>query len=136
MFDRSPIGLNHWLACASAACWPGISSSTSAPDEDLPRRRPHYGYNLSIGDGQHPPARLAQRPRGITIGNNAVIGSYSRIFSHSHNAESYGKVTLIPTVIAPARASPATPLCWRSTRRDGASVGNFLKTGSEAPHAC
>ena len=73
-----------------------------------------YGYNLSIGDGVTIRQRALFNDRGgITIGKNAVIGSFSRIFSHSHDPSDFENVTLMPTDHRRrARASPATPLCW------------------------
>ena len=44
-------------------------------------------------------ARLLNDRGGITIGNNAVIGSFARIFSFSHDATDYEKVRLQPTTI-------------------------------------
>ena len=59
-----------------------------------------YGYNLSIGDGVTIRQRALLNDRGgITIGKNAVIGSFARIYSHTHAAENYDQVTLVPTVI-------------------------------------
>jgi acetyltransferase-like isoleucine patch superfamily enzyme len=59
-----------------------------------------YGYNLTIGDGvtirQH--ALLNDRG-GITIGDHAIIGSYTRIFSHAHDPQNFEKIRLLPTTI-------------------------------------
>ena len=56
-----------------------------------------FGYNLAIEEGaairQH--ALLNDRG-GITIGKGAVIGSFARIYSHSHAAHDFGEVTLCP----------------------------------------
>jgi acetyltransferase-like isoleucine patch superfamily enzyme len=86
-----------------------------------------YGYNLSIGDGVivRQRALLADRG-GITIGNNAVIGSYARVFSHSHSAATYDKVTLTPTTIgANARIASHAIVLGGQHVADGQSVGSF-----------
>ncbi len=96
MFDRSPLGLNHWLGLRFR-CMLGrhifehLGSGVKIHHGvDLT-----YGYNLSIGDGViiHQRALLNDRG-GITIGNNAIIGSYSRIYSFSHDAADYEKIRL------------------------------------------
>jgi acetyltransferase-like isoleucine patch superfamily enzyme len=101
MFDRSPVGLNHWLGLRFR-CMLGRhiflkmgSGVRIYHGIDLT-----YGYNLTIGDGVtiHQRALLSDRG-GLTIGNNVVIGSFSRIFSHSHDAHDFEKVKLIPTSI-------------------------------------
>jgi acetyltransferase-like isoleucine patch superfamily enzyme len=61
-----------------------------------------FGYNLTIEEGatiRHD-ALLNDRG-GITIGKGAIIGSFARIYSHSHAAHNYGEVMLVPTVIGP-----------------------------------
>jgi acetyltransferase-like isoleucine patch superfamily enzyme len=101
MFDRSPVGLNHWLGIrfrsmlgrhifarmgAGVKLYHGIDLT--------------YGYNLTIGDGVTIRQRALLNDRGgIAIGNNAVIGSFARIYSHSHSPENYDQVTLMPTMI-------------------------------------
>jgi acetyltransferase-like isoleucine patch superfamily enzyme len=109
MFDRSPVGLNHWLGLRFR-CMLGrhIFAHMGSGVKIYHGVDLLYGYNLSIGDGVtiHQRALLNDRG-GITIGDNAIIGSFSRIFSHSHDARDYDKVRLIPTTIG-ARAHIAT----------------------------
>jgi acetyltransferase-like isoleucine patch superfamily enzyme len=101
MFDRSPLGLNHWLGLRFR-CMLGRHIFQHLGEGvkihhgvDLT-----YGYNLSIGDGVVIRQRALLNDRGgIVIGDNAVIGSYSRIFSFTHEAADYRKVRLQPTVI-------------------------------------
>jgi acetyltransferase-like isoleucine patch superfamily enzyme len=63
---------------------------------------------------------------GITIGKGAVIGSFARIYSHSHAARDFSEVTLAPTVIGPAAriASHAIVLAGQHVAA-GELVGNF-----------
>ena len=101
MFDRSPIGLNLWLGLRFrcmlgrhifAHMGSGVKIYSGV---DLP-----YGYNLSIGDGVTIRQRALLNDRGgIKIGKNAVIGSFSRIFSHIYSPEDLDTVKLLPTTI-------------------------------------
>jgi acetyltransferase-like isoleucine patch superfamily enzyme len=101
MFDRSPLGLNHWLGLRFR-CMLGhhIFERLGTGVKIYHGVDLTYGYNLSLGDGVVIRQRALLNDRGgITIGENAVIGSFSRIFSHAHNSGNYEKVRLQPTVI-------------------------------------
>jgi len=101
MFDRSPIGLNHWLGLRFR-CMLGrhIFDHLGEKVKIYHGVEFTYGYNLSIGDGAviRQGAYLNDRG-GIKIGNNAVIGSYARIYSHAHSLDNFDNVTLAPTTI-------------------------------------
>jgi acetyltransferase-like isoleucine patch superfamily enzyme len=128
MFDRSPVGLNHWLG-VRFRCMLGrhIFAQMGSGVKIYHGVDLTYGYNLRIGDGVtiHQRALLNDRG-GITIGKKAVIGSFARILSHMHNRDDYEKVTLAPTVIgANARiASHAIVLAGEHVP-DGEAVGSF-----------
>jgi len=132
MFDRSPIGLNHWLGLRFR-CMLGrhIFAHLGTGVKIYHGVDLTLGYNLSIGDGVtiRQGALLNDRG-GITIGKGAVIGSFSRIFSHSHDPEDFEKVTLVPTVIAHrARiASHAIVLAGHHVA-EGEAVGVFPASG-------
>ncbi len=101
MFDRSPVGLNHWLGLRFR-CMLGhhIFEHLGTGVKIYHGVDLTYGYNLKIGDGVTIRQRALLNDRGgITIGNNAVIGSYSRVFSFSHDPDHYEQVRLQPTVI-------------------------------------
>jgi len=128
MFDRSPVGLNHWLGLRFrcmlgrhlfARMGTGVKIYQGV---DLT-----YGYNLSIGDGVIIRQRALLSDRGgITIGNNAVIGSYARVYSHTHHPEHYDKVTLVPTVIgAGARIGSHAIVLAGQHVAAGAAFGSF-----------
>jgi len=109
MFDRSPVGLNHWLGIRfRSMLGRHIFGQMGSGVKIYHGVDLIYGYNLAIGDGVviHQRALLNDRG-GIAIGSNAIIGSYSRIFSHSHDARDYETVRLIPTSIG-ANAHIAT----------------------------
>ncbi|MGA9061810.1 MAG: acyltransferase [Terracidiphilus sp.] len=128
MFDRSPLGLNHWLGLRLRSMlgrhiFQRLGSGVKIyHGVDLT-----YGYNLSIGDGVTIRQRALLNDRGgIAIGNNAVIGSYSRIYSFSHDAADYDKVRLQQTVIGAGAhiATHAIVLAGRNVA-PGESVGSF-----------
>jgi len=128
MFDRSPIGLNLWLGlrfrCMLARhIFSSVGSSVRIHHGvDLT-----FGYNLKIGDCVtiRPGAMLDDRG-GITIGNRAVIGSYARIYSHTHAANDFDKVTHLPTVIGDgARIASHAIVLGGQTVAPGEAVGSF-----------
>ncbi len=128
MFDRSPIGLNHWLGLRfRSMLGHHIFEHMGAGVKIYHGVDLTYGYNLSIGDGVTIRQRALLNDRGgITIGNHAVIGSFARIFSHSHVAGDYDKIRLQPTVIGAGAhiASHAIVLAGQNVA-PGESVGSF-----------
>jgi acetyltransferase-like isoleucine patch superfamily enzyme len=128
MFDRSPIGLNLWLG-VRFRCMLGrhIFEHMGTGVKILRGVELTYGYNLKIGDGAiiRPGALLNDRG-GITIGKNVVIGSFARIYSHTHAADNYEKVTLVPTAIGDGAriASHAIVLAGQKVAA-GEAIGSF-----------
>lgn len=128
MFDRSPIGLNHWLGLRFR-CMLGrhifehVGNGVKIHHGvDLT-----YGYKLSIGDGVVIRQRALLNDRGgIRIGNNAVIGSYARVYSHVHDPQNFEKVRLEPTEIgAGARIGSHVIVLAGKNVADGEVVGTF-----------
>jgi acetyltransferase-like isoleucine patch superfamily enzyme len=132
MFDRSPIGLNHWLGLRFR-CMLGrhIFEHLGAGVKIYHGVELTYGYNLSIGDGViiRQGALLNDRG-GVTIGKGAVIGSFSRIYSQSYDPDDFEKTTLLATNIgARARiASHAIVLAGHHVG-EGEAVGIFPASG-------
>jgi acetyltransferase-like isoleucine patch superfamily enzyme len=132
MFDRSPIGLNHWLGlrfrCMLAR---HIFDHLGAGVKIYHGVELTYGYNLSIADGViiRQGALLNDRG-GISIGKGAVIGSFSRIYSQSYDPVDMEKITLVPTNIGSrARiASHAIVLAGHHVA-EGETVGTFPASG-------
>lgn len=101
MFDRSPIGLNHWLGLRFR-CMLGrhIFDHMGAGVRIFHGVDFTYGYNLSIGDGAViRQGALLQDRGGIKIGKNAVVGSYARILSYQRNPDNFDQVALMATEI-------------------------------------
>src|ERR1700728_296926 len=128
MFDRSPIGLNHWLGIrfrcmlgrhlfdhmgTGVKIYHGVDLS--------------YGYNLRIEDGVIIRQRALLNDRGgIKIGKGAVIGSFVRIFSHTSSPDDMDHVKLTPTTIgAGARIGSHEIVLGGTNVPDGQVVGNF-----------
>ena len=131
MFDRSPVGLNHWLGIRFR-CMLGrhIFNHMGTGVKIYHGVDLTYGYNLSIGDGVTIRQRALLNDRGgISIGKGAVIGSFARVYSHSHSPEDYGEVTLVPTVIGVGAriASHAIVLAGQHVA-EGETVGSFPVT--------
>ncbi len=133
MFDRSPIGLNHWLGLRFR-CMIGrhIFAHLGSGVKIFHGVELTFGYNLSIGDGVIiRQGTLLNDRGGLTIGNGAVIGSFARIYSQSYDPQDFEKVTLVPTVIGPqARiASHAIVLAGHHVAQ-GEAVGTFPASGT------
>ena len=86
-----------------------------------------YGYNLTIEDGVTIRQRVLLDDRGgIAIGKNAVIGSFSRIFSHSYAPDNYEKARLVHTEIGPGARIGSHAFVMAGTKVGaGEIVGNF-----------
>jgi acetyltransferase-like isoleucine patch superfamily enzyme len=101
MFDRSPLGLNHWLGirfrCMLGRHIFGHMGTGVRIHHGVDLT---YGYNLSIGDNVVIRQRALLNDRGgITIGKGTVIGSYARVYSHVHSQEDFDHVRLAPVEI-------------------------------------
>lgn len=128
MFDRSPIGLNHWLGIRFR-CMLGrhIFEHMGTGVKIYHGVDFTYGYNLSIGDGAViRKGALINDRGGVTIGKNAVIGSFSRIFSHIYSPEDLDHVRLLHTTIGDnARIGTHETVMAGSNIAPGAIVGRF-----------
>jgi acetyltransferase-like isoleucine patch superfamily enzyme len=128
MFDRSPVGINHWLGLRFR-CMLGrhIFAHMGAGVKIYHGVDLTFGYNLTIEDGVTIRQRALLNDRGgIVIGKNAVIGSFARVYSHTHNPQNYDQVTLTPTVIGPgARIGSHAIVLAGQTVAPGEDVGNF-----------
>ena len=101
MFDRSPIGLNHWLGMRFR-CMLGrhIFAHMGSGVKIHHGVDITYGYKISIEDGAVIRQRALLNDRGgIKIGKGAVIGSYARVYSHTVSPDDIDHVSLAPTEI-------------------------------------
>jgi len=128
MFDRSPIGTNHWLGIRfRSMLGRHIFARMGAGVKIYHGVDLTYGYNLSIEEGATIRQRALLNDRGgITIGKGAIIGSFARVYSHTHSPENYDRVTLVPTVIGPgARIGSHAIVLAGQTVAAGQMVGSF-----------
>ncbi|HWT65262.1 MAG TPA: hypothetical protein VN151_04050, partial [Terracidiphilus sp.] len=102
MFDRSPVGLNHWLGIRFR-CMLGrhLFAHMGKGVKIFHGVDLTYGYKLWIGDNVTIRQRALLNDRGgIRIGDRTVIGSFARVYSHAHNnPHDFDEVTLQPTEI-------------------------------------
>ena len=128
MFDRSPIGTNHWLG-VRFRCMLGrhIFARMGMGVKIYHGVDLTFGYNLTIEDGVTIRQRALLNDRGgIIIGKGSVIGSFARIYSHTLSAESYERATLVPTLIgAGARIGSHAIVLAGQTVAAGEIVGRF-----------
>jgi acetyltransferase-like isoleucine patch superfamily enzyme len=128
MFDRSPLGLNHWLGLRfRAMLGRHIFEHLGTCVRIHQGVEFTYGYNLKIGDHATIRQRALLNDRGgIEIGKHAVIGSYSRIFSVSHAPHDFDEVTLTPTEIgAGARVASHSIVLAGQSVAPGQAFGSF-----------
>src|SRR6202030_1961852 len=128
MFDRSPVGLNHWLGFRFR-CMLGrhLFAQMGNGVRIFHGVELAYGYKLRLEDGVVVRQRALLHDRGgITVGKNAIIGSYARIYSHTYDPDDYDKVTLAPTFIgAGARIGSHSIVHGGSKIAERAVVGEF-----------
>lgn len=126
MFDRSPIGLNHWLGirfrCMLGRHLFAKMGKGVRIDHGVELT---LGYNLSIEDGVIVRQRALLDDRAeITLGQGAVIGNYARIYSHTHERDDYDKLIFAKTSIGPkARVGAHTVVLAGTQLEEGAIVG-------------
>ena len=128
MFDRSPIGTNHWLGIRFR-CMLGrhLFAHMGTGVRIFHGVDLTFGYNLSIDDGVTIRQRALFNDRGgITIGKGTIIGSFARVYSHAYAADDYNKVTLVPTIIGDgARIASHAIVLGGQHVASGEAVGSF-----------
>jgi acetyltransferase-like isoleucine patch superfamily enzyme len=130
MFDRSPIGLNHWLGIRfRAMLGRHLFARIGAGVKIHHGVELTYGYNLTIEEGVtiRQGALLSDRG-GITLRKGAIVGSFARILSHTHAAHDFGEVKLQPTIIGTAaRIASHTIILGGQHIASGQLIGNVTQ---------
>lgn len=127
MFDRSPMGLNHWLGF-KFRCMLGhhIFQKMGKGVKIFHNVEFTYGYNLTIEDNCtiHKNVLLDDRG-GIIVREGSSISDYANVYSHTHNINVQADVTNKPTEIG-----PRARITYHATVLAGASIGENAMLGA------
>ncbi len=127
MFDRSPVGLNHWLGFRFR-CMLGrhIFNHLGKHVKIFHNVEFTYGYNLTINDWCtiHKNVMLDDRG-GIILHEGTSVSDYANVYSHTHNINHQADVTNKVTELGPhARVT------YHATVLAGANVGENAMLGA------
>lgn len=128
MFDRSPIGLNHWLGLRfRRMLGKHLFAHMGEGVRIFHGVELTYGYNLHIDDGVTIRQNALLHDRAVIhIGKGAQIGAYARIYSHSYSGNDYDNANMEPTEIGPgARIGSHAIVHGGSKIGEGDTIGGF-----------
>src|SRR5580698_9331670 len=139
MFDRSPVGLNHWLGF-KFRCMLGrhIFKSVGKGVKIFHGVEFTYGYNLTIEDNCTIHKNVLLDDRGeIILHEGTSVSDYANIYSHTHNVNQQADVTNKVTELGPhARVTyHATVLAGSSIGENGMLGAMGLATKPVPPNA-
>lgn len=127
MFDRSSLGLNHWLGF-KLRCMLGrhIFKSMGKNIKIFPNVEFSYGYNLVIEDNCtiHKNVLLDDRG-GIILREGSSISDYANIFSHQHDLHNQSDIVKMATEIG-----PKARITYHSTVLAGSRIGANAMLGA------
>ncbi len=135
MFDRSPVGLNHWLGFRFR-CMLGrhIFRHLGKHVKIFHNVEFTYGYNLTIDDWCTIHKNVMLDDRGeIILHEGTSVSDYANVYSHTHNINHQADVTNKRTELGPhARVT------YHATVLAGANVGENAMLGAMglATQAC
>ena len=129
MFDRSPLGLNHWLGFRFR-CMLGrhIFKHLGKHVKIFHNVEFSFGYNLVIEDycTIHKNVMLDDRG-GLILHEGTSVSDYANVYSHTHNINQQADVINKPTELGPhARVT------YHATVLAGANVGENSMLGAMA----
>jgi acetyltransferase-like isoleucine patch superfamily enzyme len=138
MFDRSPLGLNHWLGFRFRAMLGGhIFKHIGENVKIFHNVEFSFGYNLVIEDDCtiHKNVLLDDRG-GIVLRRGTSVSDYANIYSHTHDIHEQADVTNKETVIGPdARITyHATVLAGMRIGEDAMLGAMGVATKDVTPH--
>jgi acetyltransferase-like isoleucine patch superfamily enzyme len=129
MFDRSPVGLNHWLGFRFR-CMLGrhIFRHLGKGVKIFHNVEFTYGYNLTIGDNCTVHKNVMLDDRGeIVLHEGTSISDYANVYSHTHDINHQADVTNRKTELGPhARVT------YHATVLAGANIGQDAMLGAMA----
>ena len=127
MFDRSPLGLNHWLGFRFR-CMLGrhIFRHLGTGVKIFHNVEFTYGYNLTVNDWCTIHKNVMLDDRGeIILHEGTSVSDYANIYSHTHNINHQADVTNKVTELGPhARVT------YHATVLAGANVGENAMLGA------
>jgi acetyltransferase-like isoleucine patch superfamily enzyme len=127
MFDRSPVGLNHWLGFRFR-CMLGkhIFKHLGKGVKIFHNVEFTYGYNLTIEDDCtiHKNVLLDDRG-GIILHEGSSVSDYANIYSHTHDINRQADVTNKVTEIG-----PRARITYHATVLAGARIGEDAMLGA------
>jgi acetyltransferase-like isoleucine patch superfamily enzyme len=120
MFDRSPVGLNHWLGFRfRAMLGRHIFKHLGQNVKIFHNVEFTYGYNLTIEDGCTIHKYVMLDDRGeVIVHAGSSISDYANVYSHTHDINQQADVTNKLTEIG-----PRARVTYHATVLAGASVG-------------
>lgn len=127
MFDRSPLGLNHWLGF-KFRCMLGhhIFRHMGTGVKIFHNVEFTFGYNLTIGDNCTIHKNVMLDDRGeIIVHEGSSISDYANVYSHTHDINVQADVTNRPTEIG-----PRARVTYHATVLAGANVGENAMLGA------
>ena len=127
MFDRSPLGLNHWLGFRfRGMLGKHIFKHLGNGVKIFHNVEFTYGYNLTIEDHCviHKNVMLDDRG-GIVIHEGSSVSDYANIYSHTHDINHQADVTNKVTEIG-----PRARITYHATVLAGAAVGEDAMLGA------
>jgi len=129
MFDRSPLGLNHWLGFRFR-CMLGrhIFRHLGKGVKIFHNVEFTFGYNLTIEDNCtiHKNVMLDDRG-GIILHEGTSVSDYANIYSHTHDITTQADVTNLPTELG-----PRARVTYHGTVLAGSNVGEDAMLGAMA----
>lgn len=129
MFDRSPLGLNHWLGFRFR-CMLGrhIFKHLGKHVRIFHNVEFTYGYNLTIEDHCtiHKNVMLDDRG-GLILREGTSVSDYANIYSHTHDINQQADVTNKQTELG-----PRARITYHGTVLAGANVGEDAMLGAMA----
>ena len=127
MFDRSPVGLNHWLGFRFR-CMLGrhIFRHLGKHVKIFHNVEFTFGYNLTISDWCTIHKNVMLDDRGeIILHEGTSVSDYANVYSHTHDINHQADVTNKPTELGPhARVT------YHATVLAGATVGENAMLGA------
>jgi len=127
MFDRSPVGLNHWLGFRFRNMLARHIFKHLGKDVKIFHNVEFtYGYNLTIEDNCtiHKNVMLDDRG-GIILHEGSSVSDYANIYSHTHDINHQADVTNKITEIG-----PRARITYHATVLAGARIGEDAMLGA------